>query len=177
MTWRRMVFLWLVWSLAGSVVVVPVAWTIATIATTPGPQSPATGFSPRQTKEPLPPLTTKVSPEPPDPPPPPARTRTVPAPRLTIIPVPETTPPLAEPGAETEITTSPAVHPADCTEAREAGLVDILRGDPAYRIELDQDDDGLACESSDETTTAVPTTEETAAPTIDPPVIEVEITP
>lgn len=35
---------------------------------------------------------------------------------------------------------------ANCTEARRAGRVNIRRGEPGYRPELDRDNDGYACE-------------------------------
>lgn len=35
---------------------------------------------------------------------------------------------------------------ANCTEAREAGVTPIYRGEPGYRSQLDRDNDGIACE-------------------------------
>ncbi|MBJ8342546.1 MULTISPECIES: excalibur calcium-binding domain-containing protein [Antrihabitans] len=34
----------------------------------------------------------------------------------------------------------------NCTEAREAGVTPLHRGDPGYAAHLDRDDDGVACE-------------------------------
>lgn len=38
---------------------------------------------------------------------------------------------------------------ANCTEARNAGVTNIKKGEPGYDSKLDRDGDGIACESSD----------------------------
>ncbi|WP_425540761.1 excalibur calcium-binding domain-containing protein [Rhodococcus aetherivorans] len=35
---------------------------------------------------------------------------------------------------------------ANCTEARQAGVTPIFRGEPGYASHLDGDNDGVACE-------------------------------
>jgi Excalibur calcium-binding domain len=35
----------------------------------------------------------------------------------------------------------------NCSQARADGRYNIPKGDPAYRPQLDRDDDGIACES------------------------------
>ena len=35
---------------------------------------------------------------------------------------------------------------ANCTEARQAGVTPIFRGEPGYAAHLDGDNDGIACE-------------------------------
>ncbi|MHC3368745.1 excalibur calcium-binding domain-containing protein (plasmid) [Rhodococcus aetherivorans] len=35
---------------------------------------------------------------------------------------------------------------ANCTEARQAGVTPIFRGEPGYAAHLDGDNDGVACE-------------------------------
>jgi hypothetical protein len=35
---------------------------------------------------------------------------------------------------------------ANCTEARQAGVAPIFRGEPGYAAHLDRDNDGVACE-------------------------------
>lgn len=35
----------------------------------------------------------------------------------------------------------------NCAEARAAGVAPIFRGQPGYRVELDRDQDGIACET------------------------------
>ncbi|MGV5049887.1 excalibur calcium-binding domain-containing protein [Rhodococcus pyridinivorans] len=35
---------------------------------------------------------------------------------------------------------------ANCTEARQAGVAPIFRGEPGYAAHLDGDNDGIACE-------------------------------
>lgn len=39
------------------------------------------------------------------------------------------------------------VYYSNCTEAREKGVSNILRGEPGYRAALDRDNDGIACEN------------------------------
>lgn len=42
--------------------------------------------------------------------------------------------------------TSSSVYYKNCTEARNAGVTPIYRGDPGYASHLDRDNDGVACE-------------------------------
>jgi hypothetical protein len=42
--------------------------------------------------------------------------------------------------------TSGSVYYANCTEARAAGAAPILAGEPGYRVAMDRDQDGIACE-------------------------------
>jgi len=42
--------------------------------------------------------------------------------------------------------TSGTVYYANCTEARAAGAAPILAGEPGYRVAMDRDQDGIACE-------------------------------
>ena len=42
--------------------------------------------------------------------------------------------------------TSGSVYYANCTEARAAGAAPILVGEPGYRVAMDRDQDGIACE-------------------------------
>ncbi len=39
-----------------------------------------------------------------------------------------------------------SVYYSNCTEAWNAGAAPIYRGEPGYRIDLDRDKDGIACE-------------------------------
>lgn len=92
------------------------------------------------------------------------------APTTTAAPtttVPPTTapPPTAPPTTAPPVTAAPTVPPtvaptvafapapaapsasyANCTEARNAGVTPLYRGDPGYASHLDRDDDGVACE-------------------------------
>ncbi|MCF2717984.1 excalibur calcium-binding domain-containing protein [Paenibacillus sp. UKAQ_18] len=38
------------------------------------------------------------------------------------------------------------VYYSNCTDAREAGVAPIYKGEPGYRVGLDRDRDGIACE-------------------------------
>ncbi|SDH23002.1 Excalibur calcium-binding domain-containing protein [Lentzea fradiae] len=67
---------------------------------------------------------------PPPPPPPPA-----PAPALTTTKRPTTAP------------KPPPVFYATCDDARRAGAAPLFWGQPGYRVELDQNRNGIACES------------------------------
>ena len=59
-----------------------------------------------------------------------------------------------QPAAPTTEAPTPAPSPAapedvyyaNCTEAREAGAAPILEGEPGYRLQMDGDRDGIACE-------------------------------
>jgi hypothetical protein len=68
----------------------------------------------------------------PPPPPPPA-----PAPQVT--PAPPVDPAPLE-------TTAPAQGYANCTDAWNAGVAPLYRGEPGYAPKLDRDDDGVGCE-------------------------------
>ena len=72
---------------------------------------------------------TTETPAPPPPPPPP------PAPTTTTKPKP-TTPPKPKP-----------VYFATCDDARRAGAAPLYWGQPGYRVELDDNRNGIACES------------------------------
>lgn len=54
-------------------------------------------------------------------------------------------PPADEPEPE-PAPAPPSAYYANCTEARNAGVTPIYRGDPEYRPKLDRDGDGIACE-------------------------------
>jgi hypothetical protein len=65
-----------------------------------------------------------------------------------------TEPPVARPLAP-GLTNAPTAKPAktattasyeNCAAAKAAGVAPLHRGDPGYRLELDRDDDGIACE-------------------------------
>lgn len=47
---------------------------------------------------------------------------------------------------DTDGGTSGSVYYANCTEARAAGAAPILVGEPGYRVAMDRDKDGIACE-------------------------------
>ncbi|MFZ2526770.1 MAG: excalibur calcium-binding domain-containing protein [Rhodococcus sp. (in: high G+C Gram-positive bacteria)] len=69
---------------------------------------------------------------PPAPPPPPAPPAPAPAPQA---PAP---PPAPRP--------APSIGYKNCTEAWEAGVAPLYRGESGYAPKLDRDDDGVACE-------------------------------
>lgn len=48
--------------------------------------------------------------------------------------------------AEAPADDSSSVYYSNCTEAWNAGAAPIYRGEPGYRIDLDRDKDGVACE-------------------------------
>ena len=48
--------------------------------------------------------------------------------------------------AEAPADESSPVYYSNCTEAWNAGAAPIYRGEPGYRIDLDRDKDGIACE-------------------------------
>lgn len=86
--------------------------------------------------------------------PPPAAAKPAPAaPAPAAKPAPAAPAPAAEPAPP-----APAAEPApaapapagdyykNCTEAREAGVAPLHRGDPGYRSAMDRDGDGVACE-------------------------------
>lgn len=55
--------------------------------------------------------------------------------------------PTTNPKAIPTLPASPLARPfSGCNEARAMGRVNIPRGDPAYRLRMDGDRDGLACE-------------------------------
>lgn len=161
-----MFILWLYWSIAGCCVVVPISWTLATLATTPGPQPPSVGFAPRP--DPLvlaPPLTTEVSSRPSVASPEPVRTHPAPAPRIELATPPSTT-----------------EAPSGTRTCAEIGRLDIPRGDPDYRDDLDTDHDDFGCDDPNRgrTTEPAPTTDppETTKPPVTtdpPPLIDVQV--
>ncbi|MCM2576248.1 excalibur calcium-binding domain-containing protein [Streptomyces meridianus] len=69
---------------------------------------------------------------------------------------------VAEPGPR-EGSSEPAGHYENCTEAHRDGVFDIPGDAPAYRRELDRDQDGLACEPH-ESKAPAPTSSSPAAP-------------
>jgi micrococcal nuclease len=60
-----------------------------------------------------------------------------PTPPPTVV-TPTATPPTA--------TSRPAPFFADCTAARRANAAPLYRGEPGYRLGLDRNRDGMACE-------------------------------
>lgn len=62
------------------------------------------------------------------------------APSPVSTPAPQSTP------AESAPATQPSVSYKNCTEARNAGVTPIYRGQPGYAAHLDRDNDGVACE-------------------------------
>jgi beta-N-acetylhexosaminidase len=46
------------------------------------------------------------------------------------------------------VAATPAVYYANCDQARAAGAAPIQRGEPGYRLGLDRDHDGIACEDT-----------------------------
>lgn len=48
--------------------------------------------------------------------------------------------------AEAPVEKPSSVYYSNCTEAWNAGAAPIYRGEPGYRIDLDRDEDGVACE-------------------------------
>jgi hypothetical protein len=65
---------------------------------------------------------------------------------------------------------------ANCDEAHDAGVAPIAAGEPGYRVGLDADRDGVACEDDDvvtPTTTPTPTAEPAAEPTATPTTVVV----
>ena len=88
----------------------------------------------------------------------PPATRTAVRPTLAVpevrtlrkaTPVAASSPPGRAPAAPTTSSTARAYW-ANCTQAREAGVVDIPAGSPEYRTALDRDGDGFGCDSSGE---------------------------
>lgn len=61
---------------------------------------------------------------------------------VTIPPPKPTSPPATRPPA----TQSPSAYYENCTEARNAGVTPIYRGEPGYASHLDREGDGIACE-------------------------------
>ena len=106
-------------------------------------------------------------------------------------------PPAPEPTPATELPTEPpttvpampAVEPpspqpetsaqqgsfANCTEARNAGRVNIRRGDPDYSPDLDDDSDGIACEGDGAPVTTPPTTALVPATTAPPTTVAPQV--
>lgn len=76
--------------------------------------------------------------------------------------------PTAAPSSPVAVTSAPAsptpasaaspkpVYYANCDAVRRAGKAPLRKGSPGYRAELDRDRDGLACESSEGSTTSQP---------------------
>lgn len=61
--------------------------------------------------------------------------------------------------------TLPTLYFASCAEAKAAGYRNILVGMPGYRLALDADRDGVACEDANYPTPSVPTPKPTPTPT------------
>lgn len=97
----------------------------------------------------------------------------------TSAPVSASSPPGRAPVAAAPTSTTRAYW-ANCTQAREAGAVDIPAGSPGYRVGLDRDRDGFGCDSSGETPREVeepvdePDRSEESAPDDEPVVDEPE---
>ena len=75
-------------------------------------------------------------------------TTTTTAPPETTAP-PVTSPARTSPPRTNPPTTSyqaPSAYYSNCTEARNAGVTPIRRGEPGYAPHLDRDNDGIACE-------------------------------
>lgn len=62
------------------------------------------------------------------------------------VPKPQVSTPSPSP-APTPTPTAPSAYYANCTEARNAGVAPIMRGQPGYRSALDRDNDGIACDT------------------------------
>lgn len=68
---------------------------------------------------------------------------------------PESTPVATTPAAQPTITASKAapkprpVYYTSCDDVRDAGKAPLRKGQPGYRVALDRDGDGRACESSE----------------------------
>ncbi|MBM7415827.1 MULTISPECIES: excalibur calcium-binding domain-containing protein [Nocardiaceae] len=78
----------------------------------------------------------------------PPLTTTTPVPIYTPPPVAETEPEYVPP-APVDIPEAPsAAYYANCTAVRTAGAAPIYAGQPGYRLELDRNRDGVACEES-----------------------------
>ncbi|MFD6684166.1 excalibur calcium-binding domain-containing protein [Micromonospora parva] len=77
---------------------------------------------------------------------PPTATATIPVPVRPepVDPAPQPTPSTTEPAPEE--TTTESVRFENCDEARAAGAAPLLLGEPGYRLELDRNKDGVACE-------------------------------
>ncbi len=73
-----------------------------------------------------------------------AATKTTMAAPTTTAPTTTTTtrPPTTKPTVA-----STGVYYANCTEAKAQGAAPLYRGQPGYRLALDRDDDGIACET------------------------------
>ncbi|CAN5664526.1 hypothetical protein BH10ACT1_BH10ACT1_17250 [soil metagenome] len=68
---------------------------------------------------------------------------TTPAPTVPPPTAPPETAPLPTAAFVPE---APSAYYANCTDARNAGVTPLYRGDPGYASKLDRDDDGVACE-------------------------------
>jgi hypothetical protein len=51
-----------------------------------------------------------------------------------------------ESGEPTGQLAASSIHYSGCNEVRAAGRAPLYRGNPGYRVEMDGDDDGIACE-------------------------------
>jgi hypothetical protein len=103
-------------------------------------------------------------------------------------PAPEA-PSATEPPTTVVVVETPAVEPpsprpetsaqqgsfANCTEARNAGRVNIRRGDPDYSPDLDDDSDGIACEGDGAPVTTPPTTALVPATTAPPTTVAPQV--
>jgi cytoskeletal protein RodZ len=81
----------------------------------------------------------------------------------TTVPEPAVEPPAPE--ADTSAQQGPF---ANCTQARDAGRVNIRIGDPDYSPDLDDDGDGIACENGDSAPVTTPPTTALLPPTTAP---------
>lgn len=100
-------------------------------APTPTTEAPPTADAPVSTNA------EAVGPPPP-PPPAPVAPPAPPAPQTTAPPAPK--PPAPAP------TSAPNVYYKSCKEAKAAGATPLHKGQPGYRVGLDGDNDGVACE-------------------------------
>lgn len=102
----------------------------AAAGTAPAPTAAPATAAPAPTAPPTTALPATTAPPPPPPPPPPPTTLPPPPPPVTQAFVPQ----------------APSASYANCTDARNAGVTPLYRGDPGYGSHLDRDDDGIACE-------------------------------
>jgi hypothetical protein len=128
----------------------PVAATsVVTLPRTLSVTPPTTLLSPTSSTVTVPPAITSttvqqttVAPETFAPAPPVAPTKTrLPDPRPFVAPAPA--PEVAAPTYEAP---RASAYYANCTAARAAGAAPMRRGEPGYRLDLDRDHDGIACE-------------------------------
>lgn len=107
------------------------------------PVAPAPPAAPTPTPRPVLVTPTPAPPAPAPVVPPPAAPAPVVAPPASTPPAPQ---PPAPPMTAPPPTAPPGVYYANCYEARAAGAAPLYAGQPGYRVELDRDRDGVACE-------------------------------